>query len=77
LKSDYNILIAPHHGGENKRSDRKYVPPSPMKCATVCISVGANNDYNHLVAITLKYLDRISKHRIKRTDESSDIYITI
>lgn len=71
-----HILIAPHHGGANKKRDMQYKIQHPIQRTEVCISVGYPNQYNHPNPKMLAYLNAISDE-IKRTDKDGDITMDI
>lgn len=73
LSTSKHVLIAPHHGGDNKKCFRRYSSPTNE----VVISVGYNNDYNHPSPHMLSYLNRLCNNNIKRTDQDGDITISL
>ena len=72
-----HVLIAPHHGGANQKSNMHYTIQPPITNTQVCISVGNGNTYGHPDAKMLKYLQSVANGGVKRTDKQGDIHLNL
>lgn len=77
VQAKNHILVAPHHGGANRKKYMQYNTQKPIQQTQVCISVGSGNQYGHPNPIMLKYLKIISCDHVIRTDCQGDIVIKI